>query len=285
MSKDRQKNTSASDPQVQDLNKLEQPIQTRNGIGIDLTKTPRTRLPWSKSVIWTSRMLAALKTGVKGDQWFSLIDKTYSMRALEEAFEAVRANKGAAGIDKQTIKGFEHNREENLRRIARKLEDGSYRPQAVKRVWIDKPGSSDKRPLGIPTVSDRIVQSALRATMEPIFEQTFACHSYGFRPGKGCKDALSRVQDLIKRGYLHVVDADLKSYFDTIDHDLLMEHVKAKIRWPFARPRGMLLEERHHGRHEILGAGRGNTARRSHQPAFIKHLPKSSGPSHGEVRL
>jgi RNA-directed DNA polymerase len=174
-------------------------------------------------------MLAALQRGVKGDKWFSLIDKVYSMPALEEAFEAVRANKGAAGIDKQTIEGFAKRRDENLRQIAERLQEGTYRPQAVKRVWIDKPGTREKRPLGIPTVTDRIVQGALKNAMEPIFEHCFARHSYGFRPARGCRDALGRVQELIDEGYLWVVDADLKGFFDTLDHDLVMERVREKI--------------------------------------------------------
>lgn len=229
MSKEERKSTGDSGPQTKDLNKPEQSIWTRDEAGADLTKTPRSPLPWTKSVIWTSRMLATLQRGVKGGKWFSLIDKLYSVPALEEAWEAVRANKGAGGVDKQTVEGFAKRRDENLQRLAERLRADTYRPQPVKRVWIDKPGSTQKRPLGIPTVTDRVVQSALRNAMEPIFEQTFARHSYGFRPKRGCKDALGRVQELIEEGYYWVVDADLKSYFDTIDHDLLMARVEEKI--------------------------------------------------------
>ena len=99
----------------------------------------------------------------------------------------------------------------------------------MRRVWIPKPGSTEKRPLGIPTVRDRVVQTALRHVLEPIFERDFAEHSYGFRPGRGCKDALRRV-DRAAEGRIHwVVDADLKSYFDTIPHDRLMERVREKV--------------------------------------------------------
>src|SRR5205823_7109897 len=97
------------------------------------------------------------------------------------------------------------------------------------RHWIPKPGSTDMRPLGIPTVRDRVVQTALRMVLEPIFEKDFAAHSYGFRPGRGCKDALRRVDELLTAGFVHVVDADLKSYFDTIPHDRLLAAVRRKI--------------------------------------------------------
>jgi RNA-directed DNA polymerase len=96
-------------------------------------------------------------------------------------------------------------------------------------VWIPKPGSREKRPLGVPTVRDRVVQAALCQVLEPIFERDFAAHSYGFRPNRGCKDALRRVDALLKAGYSWVVDADLKSYFDTIPREKLMERVSAKV--------------------------------------------------------
>ena len=99
-------------------------------------------------------------------------------------------------------------------------------PQAIRRVFIPKPGSNEQRPLGIPTVQDRVIQAAVRHVVEPIFEKEFAERSYGFRPGKGCKDALRRVDELLKQGYHYVVDADLKSYFDTIPHDKLMSRLR-----------------------------------------------------------
>ncbi len=99
----------------------------------------------------------------------------------------------------------------------------------MRRVWIPKPGSAEKRPLGIPTVRDRVVQAALRHVLEPIFERDFAEQSYGFRPNRGCKDALRRVDHLLRAGYTWVVDADLKSYFDTIPHDQLLERVREKV--------------------------------------------------------
>jgi len=174
-------------------------------------------------------MLTALEVGVKGGIWFSLIDKVYKPGNLRAAFAQVKANQGAAGVDRQTIEMFEANLETNLSKVAQQLADNSYRPQAVRRHWIAKPGSSEKRPLGIPTVRDRVVETALRNVMEPIFERDFAEHSYGFRPRRGCKDALRRVDRLLKAGNTWVVDADLRSYFDTIPKQKLRERVAEKV--------------------------------------------------------
>jgi len=189
----------------------------------------RARWAWTEPSVWTERMLTALEVGVKGGKWFSLMDKVYALANLRAAFAEVKANGGAAGVDNQTVEMFECHLEENLGKLSRSLEDGSYRPQAVRRVWIPKPGSVEKRPLGIPTVRDRVVQAALRHVLEPIFERDFAEQSYGFRPNRGCKDALRRVDELLTAGYTWVVDADLKSYFDTIPHDQLMEQVRGKV--------------------------------------------------------
>ena len=171
----------------------------------------------------------ALEKGVKGGKWFSLIDKVYALANLRAAFAKVKANGGAAGVDHQTVEMFERHLEENLEKLSRSLREGSYRPQAVRRVWITKLGSKEKRPLGIPTVKDRVVQAALLHVLEPIFEREFAAQSYGFRPDRGCKDALRRVDELLKAGYTIVVDADLKSYFDTIPWGPLVELVEEKV--------------------------------------------------------
>jgi len=174
-------------------------------------------------------MLTALEQGVKGGVWFSLIDKVYSTSNLQAAFAKVKTNGGAAGCDRQTIAMYETQLEANLEDLSDQLRLDSYRPRRIRRVYIPKPGGRERRPLGIPTVRDRIVQTALRSVMEPIFERDFAEHSYGFRPGRGCKDALRRVDGLLKAGYTHVVDVDLKSYFDTIPHEPLMGRVREKI--------------------------------------------------------
>jgi RNA-directed DNA polymerase len=174
-------------------------------------------------------MLTTLEQGVLGGKWFSLMDKVYALPNLRRAFERVKANGGAAGVDHVTVQEFVQRLEANLEELARKLRDGSYRPQAIRRVWIPKPGGKEKRPLGIPTVRDRVVQAALRAVLEPIFERDFAAHSYGFRPNRGCKEALRRVDHLLQAGYSWVVDADLKSYFDTIPHAALLARVREKV--------------------------------------------------------
>lgn len=187
------------------------------------------RWAWVEPEVWTERMLTALEQGVKGGKWFSLMDKVYALPNLRKAFARVKANGGAAGVDHQTVEGFECHLEENLEKLSRSLRDASYRPQPIRRVWIPKPGSREKRPLGVPTVRDRVVQAALRHVLEPIFERDFAAHSYGFRPNRGCKDALRRVDALLREGYSWVVDADLKSYFDTIPHRQLLERVRTKV--------------------------------------------------------
>lgn len=174
-------------------------------------------------------MLTALETGVKGGVWFSLIDKVSAPRVLRWAFKQVQKNGGAAGVDQQTIVMYEQQVAEHTEYLARTLKEGSYQPAAVRRVMIPKPGSKEKRPLGIPTVRDRVVQKALLGTIEPIFEREFTEQSYGFRPGRGCKAALRRVNQLLEGGYRWVVDADLQKFFDTILHEVLMQLVAEKI--------------------------------------------------------
>lgn len=189
----------------------------------------RVRWNWVEPEVWTDRMLATLETGVKGGTWFSLIDKVYSTSNLRRAFARVKGNGGSAGVDQQTVEMFASQEGTNLERLAQRLREEKYQPQAVRRVWIDKPGGKQKRPLGIPTVSDRVVQAAVRHVIEPIFERDFAEHSYGFRPQRGCKDALRRVEELLEAGYHWVVDADLRSYFDTIPRERLLQLVQHKV--------------------------------------------------------
>jgi RNA-directed DNA polymerase len=186
-------------------------------------------LAFAEPSVWTDRMLTALVTGVKGGRWCSLMDKVWSRPNLLAAYARVKANGGAAGVDRQTVEAFGERLDDNLDRIASALEQGVYRPQTIKRVWIPKPGKKELRPLGVPTVRDRVVQTAMRNVLEPIFENDFAEESCGFRPGRGCKDALRRVDALLKSGFTWVVDADIKSFFDTIDHARLIERVAAKV--------------------------------------------------------
>lgn len=188
----------------------------------------RARWAWTQASVWTDRMLAALEDGVKGGVWFSLIDKVYAPKNLWPAWCKVAANQGAAGVDEITIKQYERDVEANLSRVAGQLKLGQYQPKAIRRTYIPK-ADGKTRPLGIPTVQDRIVQGAIRQVIEPIFEKHFAPHSYGFRPGRGCRDALRQVQQLLDEGYRYVVDADLKSYFDTIPHQKLMALVQKRV--------------------------------------------------------
>jgi RNA-directed DNA polymerase len=188
----------------------------------------RGRWAWAEASVWTDRMLAALEYGVKGDVWYALSDKVYARKNLWASWCKTAANKGAPGVDGITLDRYEKDVEANLERLAGKLRDGTYQPQAIRRTYIPK-ADGTMRPLGIPTVGDRIVQGAVRHVLEPVFEREFAPHSYGFRPGKGCKDALRRVAELLQAGYRYVVDADLKRYFDSIPHDRLMARVRERI--------------------------------------------------------
>jgi RNA-directed DNA polymerase len=174
-------------------------------------------------------MLTALEQGVKGGIWFSLIDKVFASGNLAAATSKVVANRGAPGVDHVSVEQFEDHAEQDLASLQEQLRSGSYRPQAIRRVWIPKPGSAEKRPLGIPTVRDRVVQTALVHVLQPIFERDFAPTSYGFRPGRGCQPALDRVEELLAAGYGYVVDVDLKSYFDTIPHDRLLQRLGTKV--------------------------------------------------------
>jgi RNA-directed DNA polymerase len=138
-------------------------------------RTGKARDPrfWVELTVWTERMLAALETGVKGGKWFSLIDKVHPQRTLHAAFSQVAANEGAAGIDHVTIEMFAEHQDEDLKKLSEQLRMGTYRPQAIRRHYIPKPGTKEKRPLGIPTIRDRVVQTALRMVLEPIFEYEF----------------------------------------------------------------------------------------------------------------
>jgi len=179
--------------------------------------------------VWSEKMLTALEQGVKGNVWFSLIDKIYAERTLGLAWEKVQSNAGACGVDGISIGHFGKDSQTRLLDVKEHLSKGTYEPKPVKRVMIPKLGSSEKRPLGIPTVRDRVVQTAVRMVIEPIFEREFAEQSYGFRPGRGCKDALRSVDELLQSGLTHVVDVDIKAYFDSVPHERLMALVRERI--------------------------------------------------------
>lgn len=182
------------------------------------------RWPWAERAIWTERMLEVLETGPKGGRWYSLKDKVFAVKTLTVAWGRVLSNHGAAGIDRVSCERFESRAEALLAELHEDLRTGRYRPEPVLRRYIPK-ADGKLRPLGIPAVRDRIVQTALRLVLEPIWEVRFHEHSYGFRPRRGCKDALRRVDGLLSEGYVWVVDADIESYFDSIDHRTLMSKV------------------------------------------------------------
>ena len=183
---------------------------------------------WVEASVWTDRMVSALENGVKGGRWYSLIDKVHAPATLAAAWGQVRANAGAAGVDGQSVERFEQAEQLYLAELGAAVREGSYCPQPIRRVEIPK-GDGRTRPLGIPVVKDRVVQTAVKLVIEPIFEAAFHPASYGFRPGRGCQDALREVQELLTDGCPFVVDADFASYFETIPHDRLMRRVEERI--------------------------------------------------------
>ena len=160
----------------------------------------------------------------------SLVDKVYSRKNLKLAWERVRANQGASGADGMTIGDFEANLDDNLDRLHLELRGQTYQPQAVRRLEIPKRGAPGKtRPLGIPSVYDRVCQQALVNRLEPIFEKVFDPSSYGYRKGRKTSDALTKIWREVEAGNEWIVDADLKDYFGSVDHDKLMALVGKQI--------------------------------------------------------
>jgi len=181
------------------------------------------RWGWVEPSVWNTKMLSTLERGVKGGKWFSLIDKVYKLENLRSAFKRVKANRGAAGIDKQSIKNYESNLEENLQWLSKQLKEDTYTSKPIRRCYLEKPGrKNETRPIGIATVRDRVVQTALRNVIEPILENQFAEKSYGFRPRRSAKDALREVRNQLDQGKCHVLDADIQGFFDEMDHEILM---------------------------------------------------------------
>ena len=187
------------------------------------------RWEWVEPNVWTERMLATLENGVKGEKWFSLIDKVYRKQNLYAAVKKVSKNRGSSGVDHVTIKQFLNGLEANINYLHAALRSETYHAQKIRRIHIPKGNGKETRPLGIPTIRDRVVQTALQQVIEPIFENEFAEHSYGFRPRRSCKDALREVDRGFKQGYEYVVDVDIRQYFDNIPHEKLMELVEQKI--------------------------------------------------------
>jgi len=187
------------------------------------------RWAWVERYVWTERMLKRLEKSQEQTVWFSLWDKVWQNDNLDQAILGVILNRGSAGVDGQTTEQLKRDWTPQRDQLQQELRGGSYRPHPARRVWIPKMGSAEHRPLGIPAVRDRVVQTALRAVLEPIFERDFAEQSYGFRPGRGCLQALERVENLLQGGHTWIVDADLRAYFDTIPRDRLLARVRERI--------------------------------------------------------
>lgn len=174
-------------------------------------------------------MVEALERGVKGGKWHSLIDKVWAGRTLEAAWARVERNGGSGGVDGESIGDFKRVAGKRLAALSEQIRTEQYEPKAIRRVYIPKLGSHELRPLGIPTIRDRVVQTALRSVIEPIFENDFSANSYGFRPKRSTKDALRSVSAMLAEGRGWVVDVDIERYFDTIPHEQLMKEIEKKI--------------------------------------------------------
>ena len=211
------------------------PTQARLPERVPFSATPPGETPdirrWAQPVVWTDRMLTTLLDNkVRGGKWHALIDKVYAELNLFSAARKVTGKKTAAGVDGQSCEEFEEHLLVETRQLAEQLKDQTYRPSAVRRVHIPKPGRpNETRPLGIPTVRDRVVQRAIVNVIEPILDHQFHERSFGFRHGRGAHDALRIVEQKLQAGYVYVVDADLKGYFDTIPKDRLLALVKEHI--------------------------------------------------------
>ncbi|QQK79941.1 protein LtrA [Salicibibacter cibi] len=165
---------------------------------------------------------------MKGRVWYSLYDKVFAKVNLRDAFVQVKKNRGAPGVDKVTIEAYEAALEDNLEVLQQKLKEKNYHPKPVRRKMIEKENGKE-RPLGIPTVEDRVVQAAIRNILEPIFEEDFLPCSHGFRPNISAHMALDQVSKHLREGYEYVIDADLQSYFDTIPHDRLEAQIRRRV--------------------------------------------------------
>ena len=180
---------------------------------------------WTEAVVWTERMVTTLERGITGGKWYSLMDKVWKLANLQRAVEKVAQGKSKHKAEGRKCRRYAEQSAQRLPPLQAKLKSGQYQPKPVHRIWIPKLGSNELRPLGVPEVENRVVERAIRNVIEPIFERSFAQHSYGFRPRRGAKDALRRVDELLKGGKIWVVDADLKAYFDGIPQDKLLKKV------------------------------------------------------------
>ena len=199
-----------------------------------------------------------------GFRFYSLYDKVYRADILSHAYNLVRANKGAPGIDGVSFESIKEGEGEIvlLLKLERELKEKRYRCQPVRRVWIPKP-DGNQRPLGIPTIRDRVVQMAVKLVIEPIFEADFCDSSYGFRPKRSAHDAVDAISKALLTGHRQVIDADLSKYFDTIPHSKLLAVVAERIndKEILALLKQCLkapVVEQENGKRRVIGGGKGN---------------------------
>lgn len=200
--------------------------------GVPLAKQGRevpAQWEWTEAVVWTERMVTTLERGITGGKWYSLMDKVWKPANLQRAVKKVAQGKSQKKADGRKCRRYAEQSAQRLPALQAKLKSGQYQPKPAQRIWIPKLGSKELRPLGVSEVENRVVEMAVRNVIEPIFERSFAQHSYGFRPGRGAKDALRRVDQLLKQGKIWVVDADLKAYFDSLPQEQLLKAVAEHI--------------------------------------------------------
>ena len=195
----------------------------------ELFKVSKRSFPPAERVRMLQEKLYCKAKQEREYKFYILYDKMFIPFMLQEGYRKVKANGGSPGIDGVNFSDIEVNGlEVYLKTIGEELRKRTYQPQAVKRVWIDK-ANGGKRPLGIPTIKDRIIQAVCKMIIEPIYEADFEECSYGFRPERSSKDAMKEIKEHLQRGKTEVLDADLSSYFDTIPHDRLMILLKQRI--------------------------------------------------------
>lgn len=211
--------------------KLKSQKSTKEAQG-ELFKVSKRKLPASERVCLLQEKLYCKAKQERDYKFYILYDKLFIPYMLTEAYKSVKSNGGSPGLDKINFRDIEENGLENfLQELGEDLRKQTYRPQAVKRVWIEK-ANGGQRPLGIPTIRDRVAQTVCKMVLEPIFEADFEDSSYGFRPERSSKDAMKAIKENLQEGMTEVYDADLSSYFDTIPHDKLMIVLESRISDP-----------------------------------------------------
>lgn len=198
----------------------------------DGTRIPKRDMQPGERVKLLQEKLYGKAKQDKTYRFYVLYDKVFIHYVLKHAYALVKSNQGSPGVDRETFESIEEKGlEDFLHQLSEDLRKQTYRPQAVKRVWIPK-ANGGQRPLGIPTIRDRVAQMACKLIIEPIFEADFEDSSYGFRPNRSAKDAMAAIKQHLQQGRTEVLDADLSAYFDTIPHDKLIKTLELRISDP-----------------------------------------------------